>query len=266
MRYVMVSDIHGQFDKLIDALDRVDFNPEEDTLVSLGDPFDRGPQSFEVLLFLMSCPNRILIWGNHDLRLKELVNGTYEQAYDYTNGVLKTVQSLCKNKNIASIGFGLNILRTDSRYKDAYDLLWQYFNECIFAAEWKDLIATHGWLPGERWVEKKGNDWEPIYILYDNWRNASWSEWVDATWGNTERAVKSGAFPDKHIVVGHWHAWRLRYRNTYRSQLPDTIDFSTYAEQNFTAIDGCSNAKGGLVNAFVYESDEAPQLFDGKAC
>ena len=75
MKYFFMSDVHGEYSKMIAALNEAGFDKEKDVLVSLGDLFDRGSNSLEVLEYVMSCPNRILIWGNHDLRLKELMYG-----------------------------------------------------------------------------------------------------------------------------------------------------------------------------------------------
>lgn len=66
---------------MMEALNDAGFNKETDTLVSVGDPFDRGPSSKEVLEYLMSCPHRILIWGNHDARLYQLMKGSDHIAY-----------------------------------------------------------------------------------------------------------------------------------------------------------------------------------------
>ena len=54
MRYIFISDVHGQYDKLIKSLNDVGFDSKVDTIVSLGDPFDRGPHSYEILKFLMT--------------------------------------------------------------------------------------------------------------------------------------------------------------------------------------------------------------------
>ena len=87
MKYFFVSDIHGCYSKLVKALAIADFDMEKDTLVSVGDPFDRGSQSKEVLDFILSCPNHIIIIGNHDWRLRQLIKrpSLYTQ-YDITNG------------------------------------------------------------------------------------------------------------------------------------------------------------------------------------
>ena len=94
MRYVFVSDIHGNYDKLIDALEKAQFNILEDTLVNVGDSFDRGTQSLEVLDFLLELPQKILLWGNHDLYFFEALyfNRDFTEN-DVFNGVGATLSS-----------------------------------------------------------------------------------------------------------------------------------------------------------------------------
>ena len=95
MKYFCVSDIHGQYDLLIKSLEDKGFNKETDTLIVVGDSFDRGMQSHEVLEYILSCPNRILLMGNHDLRLMELIGTPYLAAsYDISNGVPQTLVSM----------------------------------------------------------------------------------------------------------------------------------------------------------------------------
>lgn len=268
MRYVFVSDIHGCYDKLIAALNKVNFNSDADTIVSVGDPFDRGSQSKEVLEFLMSCPNRILIWGNHDLRLRDLILGVAKVSkYDYPNGVLNTMHSFCDNVfNFEFINELITFFKSDDRFANTYKLLWKYFDECVFAAEWNSLIATHGWLPNEKGFSKNEVGLKLSAILMPNWRYAAAkSDWIDATWGNTENMIVDKAFPDKTLLVGHWHAWRLRdfEQSIHRSTLKlQDIDFSTYFYQDkLIAIDGCCNVVPGIVNAYVYECDDAPKFY-----
>ncbi len=270
MRYIFVSDIHGQFDRLLEALDAAKFDINNDTIVSLGDPFDRGPQSWEVLEFLMGCPNRILIWGNHDLRLRELMIGCQEHKNDYHNGVLDTMKSFCDNFKLQWIAVGVRQFLSDDKLKSRRDLLWQYFAECHFAIEFKDIVGTHAWIPvgiegSVKWVG--GLPSKPIKYQYvENWREAHREFWVDAAWEHTETMMDQEVFiPNKTLVVGHWHAWRLNLRyskNNWRSV--NEVPFDTYNYKNkVIAIDGCSNAAEGKVNTFVYETDEAPVLIDG---
>lgn len=61
-----MSDIHGCFDDMIHMLKLVDFS-EKDTLILAGDYIDRGPKSIEMLQWIASAPdNVILLMGNHE--------------------------------------------------------------------------------------------------------------------------------------------------------------------------------------------------------
>lgn len=59
----VVGDIHGCFSKLEEAL--VDFDPDQDFVISVGDLVDRGPESSRALEFLAK-PWFIAIRGNHE--------------------------------------------------------------------------------------------------------------------------------------------------------------------------------------------------------
>ena len=262
MRYVFVSDIHGRYDKLAEALAGAQFAPETDTLVCLGDIFDRGDQSWEVLEYIMGLPNRILIWGNHDFRLRELMLDKEADGYDYSNGVLETMHSFCPElKSINSIDMIIYLFQTNEKYKSKYELLWKYFNECVWAVEWDNLIATHGWVPHERKiVGRKMGKIEEQAKLFSNWRSADRDAWYAASWAHTEWCIRDKIFPDKVLIVGHWHAWRLHcaFGGLTYDAAPFTTFIGEFDGHQVIGIDGCSNAEQGVVNAFVYFNDKEP--------
>jgi len=70
-----------------------------DTIVVCGDIFDRGDETVKVYTYLKSIPKKrcILIKGNHESLYKELLNKTFPDKYDFSNG---TVRAFC---NIAGI-------------------------------------------------------------------------------------------------------------------------------------------------------------------
>ena len=246
-RYIFISDVHGEYDKMILSLNAVNFDKNKDVLVSLGDLFDRGPDSKKVLEFVMSCPKRILIWGNHDLRLQELVDGAHYNKYDRMNGVPDTVRSFL-GENISDWAIPAALFRFS--HCETIKLLRKYFKECVFAAEWDNLIATHAWLPHIS---------SSTEVLL-SWRNIKSKEvWTEATWSDTERIFKyNSCYPNKPLIVGHWHAWRLAIScGEHRMKdVGDGIDCSTFISPNgkLIAIDGCANYEyGGVVNTYVYE-------------
>lgn len=73
-RTIVVGDLHGCYDELVDLLDKVNFS-KEDRLVSVGDLVTKGPKSREVLERFMSEPQFSSVIGNHDLALRRKWNG-----------------------------------------------------------------------------------------------------------------------------------------------------------------------------------------------
>lgn len=275
MRYFCISDVHGCYDKMIEALEDAGFIKEQDTLISIGDLFDRGDKSKEVLEYVMSCPHRILCMGNHDLRLMQLILDPFQyNECDHSNGVPATLLSLigakkCMDENIG-IWDGLRMLKDN-------ELLKQYFHECIAAVEFSNLIITHGWLP----VNKLSwNRYEPyLHFLPEggqgDWHTARGFDWEEAVWAHTEKMIENKLYPQgKVMLIGHWHAWRLaekfgEHRQTDKHKKDqyincDSFEYMYHGEKKFIAIDGCSNWPwGGKVNVYQFESDETPNTVMG---
>ena len=44
----VIGDIHGAYDELMYGLGRVEFNPDKDRLIAVGDLIDRGKQKYAV--------------------------------------------------------------------------------------------------------------------------------------------------------------------------------------------------------------------------
>ncbi len=65
-----IGDIHGCFEKLRNLVERLPYDPQQDTLVFLGDYIDRGSQSKEVLDYLCQLRRQakklIALIGNHE--------------------------------------------------------------------------------------------------------------------------------------------------------------------------------------------------------
>jgi len=66
MTVYCVGDIHGHLVQLKQAISRSPFQPDQDTIISLGDIVDGGYESSGVIEYLSSLPDCILIKGNHD--------------------------------------------------------------------------------------------------------------------------------------------------------------------------------------------------------
>lgn len=99
-RHLVIGDIHGRFNTLIELLDKANYNPESDILVSVGDLIDRGPRSVEVIDFF-AAPNRYAVRGNHEQMV--LNNKKWLAVWSYPqNGGPATNRSLiASNRDLA---------------------------------------------------------------------------------------------------------------------------------------------------------------------
>lgn len=68
-RILAIGDMHGNFDKLLSVFRKVQFRPEKDLLILLGDYVDRGPENMRCLRWAMEMSekeNVIALRGNHE--------------------------------------------------------------------------------------------------------------------------------------------------------------------------------------------------------
>lgn len=70
-RDMVVGDIHGTYDLVIEAMKAVGFDQRVDRIFSVGDLIDRGPHSERVVRFL-SHPWVFAVKGNHESMLEEI--------------------------------------------------------------------------------------------------------------------------------------------------------------------------------------------------
>ena len=73
-RTIVVGDIHGCYDELMDLLDHVKFGVG-DRLVAVGDLITKGPKNREVLEVFMNDSRFKTVIGNHDLALRRRWSG-----------------------------------------------------------------------------------------------------------------------------------------------------------------------------------------------
>lgn len=87
-RYIIVGDLHGCFDELIELLHKLDFDDEKDCLISCGDLVDRGPKVVELLAYLRSLPRFLAVKGNHEDKFIRWSKGNPIKVSD---GLQKTI-------------------------------------------------------------------------------------------------------------------------------------------------------------------------------
>lgn len=282
MKWFCCSDIHGFYNELIQALTQAGFeltNPEHGIIVC-GDIFDRGNKPLEVYNFLRNLPKerRILIRGNHEYLLDELVTRGYARSHDVHNGTEDTLCYIAKiitdaeyNKrrlqqlitNTSSI-VGELVLNTDyqaleerqhKKFKNRKIkeiLKWIASDEWVNYYETNKYIFVHSFIPLKPRENLKFSQLFNILNEYDpNWRNAIQSEWEEATWGCPwslyleyfEPEIKNG----KTLVCGHWHTsdfWNhLDFKKNPELQLDTAGENPLYKSEkypNIIGLDACT--------------------------
>lgn len=248
-KFFVVSDVHGFFDELQEALINAGFDPnnEEHWLIGCGDYFDRGKKPYETMKFLQKLPRKVLVRGNHEDLLVDCCVRRSAKSHDVHNGTAATIKELGKNDDEKQT-FGdccnLTLDRTDKFMCSLVD----YF-------ETKNYIFVHSFVP----LTCKDN--YPAYYIEDrkfekndDWRNASADDWYTARWGNPYLLADDGLLPEKTLVFGHFHTSYPRAYFEGGYEWGEEACFDPYYGKGYIAIDGCT-AYTGKVNVLVLEDD-----------
>ncbi len=76
MAQYAVGDIQGCLDPVLQMLERLQFDPKYDQLISVGDLINRGPKSLETMRFCYQLGDAFkMVLGNHDLHLLAVAHG-----------------------------------------------------------------------------------------------------------------------------------------------------------------------------------------------
>lgn len=136
-----IGDIHGCYEKLRELMERIPYDPQQDTLVFLGDYIDRGPQSREVLTYLCQLRREaekvVMLMGNHEYLMLE-----YHRSGD--PALLPFLRQLGIDKTLNSYGVNhpqslQDMLFLPAEHRDLLDSLLPYW-------ETEDYIFVHAGL------------------------------------------------------------------------------------------------------------------------
>lgn len=147
MRTIVISDIHGHYDELVELLEKLQVNEAEDMIVFLGDYVDRGPKSKEVLQLIKNITERkssIAIMGNHDYRFVRWIEkeGNGINDYDY----METLCSFMMDKALEEVkeyilmaySEEIEFLKTLPYYYEDDDYIYVHAGLDLNKKDWKE--------------------------------------------------------------------------------------------------------------------------------
>ncbi|MBQ2989547.1 MAG: metallophosphoesterase [Clostridia bacterium] len=243
-----VSDIHGCCDALKRSLEEAGFVKNDDgcLLIVIGDCFDRGDENREVFDFLNGIKNKIIIRGNHEDMLEQLLEKKHIGRSGFSNGMDTTMYSFFGEQAIGDLdvyyqfSYKLNFRGRESVVEELRTFLSQTYD--YFETE--HYIFTHGWLPAV--VDEEGNGAVKEAFRYETpseWKRARFTEWY--------RMYGAGAvLKDKTIVCGH----RTSRFACLLGERREPDDYSPFMAKGIAAID-TSTVQSGKVNVLVIEDE-----------
>ena len=239
MKYFVSSDIHGFFDEWQNALkDKgFDLNNPEHKIILCGDLFDRGSQPKEIIDFVLKHKDKvILIRGNHEDLMEQMIERNSSDCGDLCNGTAQTIVDLYPEWQISE--FDLKKIAKVTGLQEVLDMCVDYY-------ETEHYIFVHGWIPII----------ENCYLYDSDWRTARKERWEKAHWINPVEMYRYEIYePNKTIVCGHWHCsalWHEQNPDEYE-EFGDKANFEPFITKNMIAIDACTTYSH-KVNVVVLE-------------
>ncbi len=232
----VVSDIHGHYTLLKEALDRAGFDKDNENhlLICCGDYFDRGDENVEVLKFFERLKHKVLLRGNHEDMLLKLLQTGKLLPHHYINGTMSTLRNIF-GKYFANPADDTIDFSGKTRITDR---LCEFIEETVDYYETENYVFVHGWLPENAETpeaRKKASK--------EAWEKARWVKW-------NERYVGLSPLVDKTLVCGHLPTF---YANSLDSNR-DKKDFSIFYGNGIIAIDaGTADTK--QVNVLMLENE-----------
>lgn len=234
-----ISDLHGFFSQTKRALFNAGFeeNNPKHLLVVCGDVCDRGDEPYQMIEWLKSLTNVILVRGNHEELISDLILREKCLRHDFHNGTANTVYDL---------GNALqshNEVEFDSKpfYQNISEYLNPFLDKFVDYFETKNYVFVHSFIPTH----------------CSNWH---FGDWDNARWVNPFTSAALGLNnTGKTIVHGHWHNSTYWAKAENLSEFGPDAKFDVCEHDNCVGLDACT-AHSGKVNVFVIEDEELIDL------
>jgi len=227
-KYFVVSDIHSHYLALRMALEKYGYNEDnpQHHLLVLGDLFDRGEETVEVLdyLYHLNQENKAtILLGNHDTFILDFLRGNLDRVtFDiHFNGFRKTLEQL--SGKIIDLDKLEEIATT---IKQRFPYLKDWLSSFPLFLELEDYIFVHGGIDGTN------KDWKTL------------TSRRDFVWN---REINMARVPGKTVVVGHHRVATIRKK---------TKDYDVLFLQNPELFDILYEDGKILIDRYVEVSNE----------
>ena len=166
-RTIVVGDIHGCYDELMELIEKVNL-ADDDRVVSVGDLITKGPKSKEVMELFMTDARFTTMIGNHDLALRRKWNGEDVEL----NSAQKEAHKELKGE------------------KDSYA---SFFNRMPFTIDLGTHLVVHAGLrPNVELFSQTTRDLTRIRTLGGDPESEEGTPWYHVYYG------------EKVVLFGHW--------------------------------------------------------------
>lgn len=201
-RIIAVGDIHGHYTKLLDLISKVG-HEKNDQWVFLGDFVDYGPQSAEVIEYLIdfrAYRDASFIAGNHDVWFLDWVRGTDASPDWLMYGGIETLSSY----------FGDDTYDRRAIPKEHSDFLKLLQSPItIPTALDREYVFSHGMLCPTKPIKSRFSEWDAL------WGRPSSFGYHNLDGGMKRASKKRLAWePNQYLVFGHTpHEKPTEYEN-----------------------------------------------------
>lgn len=266
MKIFAVSDIHGEMQCLLSALNDAGFdesNPEH-LLISIGDAFDRGDSSLAVYEYLKRLSDKgkaIVLKGNHTAFFTNYLDGTSLSPFNYyNNGTNETMadflhcscpfESWCFiDKEISKPTYGdfanwLSEARVE--INNEYPELLEWLKSRPYYYETENYIFTHGA------IDTKAKDWR-----HPHCSRYHFVDWDALMWDEGDFFGKTIKNTEKTVVIGHFgtHILRKKYGYSPNRNPHGEFDILKRKDGRVIAIDGTTNLSKH-VNVLIIDNEQ----------
>ena len=165
MRTLVIGDIHGRYEALLEVLKKSKFDKEKDRLICLGDIVDGGYDTFKVVEELLTINNFTLVLGNHDHWFMEHISWGFCSELWIQQGGKNTVESyggkvigyngIMDDANLDTSDLNIPVTHQDLFNKGKY-----FHKETING---KKMLFVHGGFNIEKPIEKQTAQ----YVMWD---------------------------------------------------------------------------------------------------